>query len=59
MAGVSPSGVGIGRDDDVAWAKFKVGTTYRSLVANGGQSDEEAAADIVRQAKELGIGLAS
>jgi len=55
-AGVAPSFVGIGRDDDVAWAKFRVGTTYTTLRAERAESDDEAAADIVRQARELGIG---
>jgi hypothetical protein len=55
-AGVTPNLVGIGRDDEVAWAKFRVGTTYKTLMAKSAESDEEAAADIFRQARELGIG---
>jgi hypothetical protein len=54
-AGVTPRLVGIGRDDDVVWAKFRVGTTYKTLAAASGQSDEDAVADIVRQAREEGI----
>jgi hypothetical protein len=52
--GYRPSLVGIDRDDDLAWAKFRVGTGYKTIVGSG-ESDEDAAADIIRQAKDRAI----
>jgi hypothetical protein len=49
-AGCPAALVGIGREDDRPWAKFRVAEGgYVTYVGNG-QSDAEAAADIVRQA---------
>ena len=53
-AGFRPSLVGIGRDDDRPWATFRSGSEYVRLVGDG-LSDDAAAADIVRQARENGI----
>lgn len=55
-AGLRPVLVGIGRDDDVPWAKFRLGRDLRTLVARSWDSDESAVADIVLQARELAIG---
>lgn len=52
--GFAPSLVGIGRDDDVVWAAFHGLHCYEGIVGRG-DSDEEAAADIVLQAHERGI----
>jgi hypothetical protein len=55
-AGLKPALVGIGRDDDVPWAKFRIGGDLRTLVASSAASDDESAvADIVLQAHQLGI----
>ena len=51
-ADLKPVLVGIGRDDDLPWAKFHAGRDFRTLAAS---SDESAAAEIVLQAPELGI----
>ena len=55
LAGLTPNMVGIGRDDDVVWAKFSVGSQTQMLNAPDADNDEEAVAEIVRQARELGI----
>jgi len=56
-AGLNPILVGIGRDDDLPWAKLRVGKDIRTLIASSAESDEAAAADIVLQAHERGISL--
>jgi hypothetical protein len=54
-AGLKPVLVGIGRDDDLPWAKFQVGRDLCTLVASSDESDDSAVADIVIQAQELGV----
>ena len=53
-AGLAPSLVDIGRDDDLPYAKFRVGDSYLTLTGEG-DSDSAGAADIIRQADERGV----
>jgi hypothetical protein len=53
-AGLMPTLVHIGRDDVVS-AKFFVGRAHRIFSAEPGQSDAEAVAQIIREARALGL----
>lgn len=52
LAGVVPVEVGIGRYDDVPWAIIRVGANLKRFIGSG-ESDDEAADDIVRQVMAL------
>jgi hypothetical protein len=54
-AGLMPTLVHIGRDDDVVSAKFFVGRAHRTFSGEPGQSDADAVAQIVREARALGL----